>query len=69
MFDVEVLALASLLGYRIKEIPIRWRDDADSRYDIFTGSVRNFRELLKIRASISRLQERAIVERSVSTGG
>ena len=31
MFDVEILALAQLLGYRIKEVPIRWRDDGDSR--------------------------------------
>ena len=31
MFDVEILALAQRLGYRIKEVPVRWSDDADSR--------------------------------------
>ncbi len=29
MFDVEILAIAHRLGYRIQEVPIVWRDDAD----------------------------------------
>jgi dolichyl-phosphate beta-glucosyltransferase len=69
MFDVELLALAIRLGYRIKEVPIRWRDDADSRYNLVTGTLRNLGELMKVRASVSRLRDCAIVERSVSTGG
>jgi dolichyl-phosphate beta-glucosyltransferase len=68
MFDVELLALAIRLGYRIKEVPIRWRDDADSRYNLITGTFRNLGELMKIRTSVSRLRDCAIVERSVSTG-
>ena len=67
MFDVELLALAIRLGYPIKEVPIRWRDDADSRYSIVTGTLRNLMELVKIRTSVSRLRDCAIVERSVST--
>ncbi len=68
MFDVEVLALASRLGYRIKEVPIRWRDDADSRLNLVAGNLHILGELLKIRFSISRLGDCTIVERSESTG-
>ncbi|MCP5116642.1 MAG: glycosyltransferase family 2 protein, partial [bacterium] len=41
MFDVEILALAARWGYRIKSVPIRWRDDGDSRLDLVAGNVRN----------------------------
>jgi dolichyl-phosphate beta-glucosyltransferase len=49
MFDVEVLSLARHSGYRIKEIPVRWRDDGDSRLDLISGNWRNFVDLLRIR--------------------
>ena len=34
MFDVELLALALWFGYKVKEVPIRWRDDGDSRLQL-----------------------------------
>lgn len=49
MFDVEILYLAKKKGYRIAEIPIRWRDDGDSRLNLFSGNLRNGWDLLKIR--------------------
>lgn len=49
MFDVEVLRLALLLGYSVREIPVRWRDDGDTRYNPLLGTLRNARELLRIR--------------------
>jgi dolichyl-phosphate beta-glucosyltransferase len=49
MFDVEILVLAHKLGYRIREVPIRWRDDGDSRLDIVAGNLRNARDILRIR--------------------
>jgi dolichyl-phosphate beta-glucosyltransferase len=49
MFDVEVLRLAGLLGYRIKEVGVRWQDDGDSRYAPVTGTWKNARELIRIR--------------------
>jgi len=52
MFDVEVLALAESLGYRIKEVPIQWRDDGDSRLQLVRGNVRNAIDLFRIRASL-----------------
>ena len=48
MFDVEVLALARRLGYRVEQIPIRWRDDADSRLDLVAGNLRNVRDIFRI---------------------
>jgi dolichyl-phosphate beta-glucosyltransferase len=57
MFDVEILALAQRLGYRIKEVPIRWHDDADSRLQLFSGNVRNAIDIFKIRWSLLRLNE------------
>ncbi len=49
MFDVEILYLAQKLGYRIKQIPIRWKDDGDSRLDLIAGNIRNVKDVLKIR--------------------
>ena len=51
MFDVELLRMAQLSGYRIAQVPIRWRDDGDSRYNVVNGSIRNMRELVRIRLS------------------
>jgi dolichyl-phosphate beta-glucosyltransferase len=50
MFDVEILALAIRLGYRVKEVPIVWRDDADSRLELFSGNFRNAIDIFRIRS-------------------
>jgi dolichyl-phosphate beta-glucosyltransferase len=54
MFDVEILTLAQLFGYRIKEVPIRWRDDGDSRLKLLSGNLRNVADIFRIRFSRSR---------------
>lgn len=48
MFDVEILAIARRLGFRIHQVPIRWRDDADSRLDLVSGNLRNLRDIARI---------------------
>ena len=48
MFDVEILAIARRLGYRVQQVPVRWRDDADSRLDLVRGNLRNLRDILRI---------------------
>jgi len=48
MFDVEILAIARRLRYRIQQVPIRWRDDADSRLDLVRGNLRNVRDIFRI---------------------
>jgi dolichyl-phosphate beta-glucosyltransferase len=49
MFDVEILCLAVAAGYRIAQVPVRWRDDGDSRLELVRGNLRNFTDLLRIR--------------------
>jgi len=58
MFDVEILSLAHRFGYRIKEVPIRWHDDGDSRLQLLSGNIRNVRDIFAIRASLAQLSER-----------
>ena len=48
MFDVEILAIARRLGYRIAQLPIRWHDDADSRLNLVSGNLRNVRDIFRI---------------------
>lgn len=47
MYDVEILVIATRLGYRIQEVPVRWRDDGDSRLDLISGNIRNMRDILR----------------------
>ena len=48
-FDVEVLWIARHLGYRLEEVPITWRFDADSRVRLVRDSFRMALDLLTIR--------------------
>jgi dolichyl-phosphate beta-glucosyltransferase len=48
MFDVEILAIARRLGYRIEQVPVVWRDDADSRLNLISGNLKNVRDIFKI---------------------
>jgi dolichyl-phosphate beta-glucosyltransferase len=50
MFDVEILVLARRLGYGIQQVPIRWRDDGDSRLALVSGNLRNAIDIFRIRA-------------------
>lgn len=49
MFDVEILMLANRLGYRIEKIPVKWSFDPDSRFNPVTGTIKNFKDLARIR--------------------
>jgi dolichyl-phosphate beta-glucosyltransferase len=49
MFDVEILYLAVRSGYQIAQVPVRWRDDGDSRLQLVSGNVRNLMDLFRIR--------------------
>lgn len=54
MFDVEILVLARRLGYKIQQVPIRWRDDGDSRLALVSGNLRNAIDIFRIRAGAGR---------------
>jgi dolichyl-phosphate beta-glucosyltransferase len=49
MFDVEILHLARQAGYCIGQVPVRWRDDGDSRLALVRGNMRNVRDIFSIR--------------------
>ncbi|HEY5176545.1 MAG TPA: dolichyl-phosphate beta-glucosyltransferase [Terriglobales bacterium] len=61
MFDVEILKIAQNQGWRLKEVPIRWRDDGDSRLELVRGNVRNAIDIFKIRQSSRRAHRLSIV--------
>ena len=48
-FDVELLFIAKKLGLKIKEVPVLWKDVAQSRVNILSEPVRMFLDLLRIR--------------------
>ena len=49
MFDVEILLLATRMGYRIGKVPVVWSDDPDSRFKPLSGGLRDLGELICIR--------------------
>jgi dolichyl-phosphate beta-glucosyltransferase len=49
MYDVEILYLAKQSGYRIQQVPIRWRDDGDSRLQLVSGNIQNVQDIFRIR--------------------
>jgi len=48
-FDVELLFIAKKRGYKIREVPITWYFDADSRMRLVQDSLGILREILEIR--------------------
>jgi len=58
MFDVEILVLARRLGYSIQQVPIRWRDDGDSRLALVSGNLRNVADIFRIRRLHSEVKEK-----------
>lgn len=48
-FDVELLMIAQLNNYTIKDFGIEWRNDADSRVSVVDASIKFFKELFYIR--------------------
>jgi dolichyl-phosphate beta-glucosyltransferase len=49
IFDVEALFIASLLGYRVAELPVTWTNDPDSKLNTLVDSARMLWGLIEIR--------------------
>jgi len=49
MYDVEILYLAQKAGHKIAQVPVRWRDDGDSRLQLLAGNLRNVLDIFRIR--------------------
>ena len=48
-FDSELLILAEKNGYRVKEVPVHWVDDPDTRVRVFSTAWADFKGLLRLR--------------------
>ncbi len=48
-FDSELLILAQKCGYRIRELPVRWEDDPDTRVRILRTAWEDVKGLLRLR--------------------
>lgn len=48
-FDTELLILAEKLGYRVKDVPVVWVEDLDTRVKIGSTIVEDLRGLLRLR--------------------
>ena len=47
-FDIEILALAKRMGFKIKEVPVDWHNPQESKVTL-KSYIRTFMELLKIK--------------------
>ncbi len=48
-FDTELLIKAEKAGYRLKEIPVRWQEDPDTRVKLAQDIAKQLRGLLRVR--------------------
>ena len=48
-FDTELLAVSEKLGYRIKDIPVQWIDDDDSRVKIVSTAWEDIKGIFRVR--------------------
>ena len=48
-FDTELLIVAEKNGYRIKEVPVKWTDDPESRVRIVSTAYDDMKGLLRLR--------------------
>ncbi|MCK4860271.1 MAG: hypothetical protein KAS87_06925, partial [Candidatus Omnitrophica bacterium] len=50
-FDIEILALAKKMGFKIKEVPVNWSNPGESKVTL-KSYIRTFQELLKIKYNL-----------------
>ena len=48
-FDTELLLIAENSGYRIREIPVHWEDDPDTRVKVISTALEDIKGLLRLR--------------------
>lgn len=59
-YDVEILALAKIKGYGVKEVPIRWINSPESRVDPVKDSLQMLADLVRIRFSVGKVKGRGL---------
>ena len=48
-FDTELLLIAERNGYRVRDVPVLWRDDPDTRVRIVKTAVEDLRGMWRLR--------------------
>ena len=48
-FDTELLILAEKNGFRIKEVPVRWHDDPDTRVKVISTALHDLAGLTRLK--------------------
>lgn len=48
-FDSEILFIARSLGYRIFQFPVVWKDNPNTRVNLFSDAIKSFTDLLLVR--------------------
>ncbi len=49
MFDIELILRAKKENYKMTQFPVQWRNDSDTKFNPISGSVRNIKDLFKIK--------------------
>jgi len=66
-FDIELLYIARLRGYRIVDVPIPWYFNPESKLNVLQDAFRMARDIMKIRQNASRgVYEKSVVQTSES---
>lgn len=52
MFDIETILNGKKNSYQMKEFPIEWSNDPDTRFNPIKGTIQNFKELIRIKLGI-----------------
>jgi dolichyl-phosphate beta-glucosyltransferase len=58
-FDVEVLLMAQVIGYRIVEVAVNWTDQAGSKVGVLTDGPRMFAQIVQARLRVGTPRLRA----------
>ena len=53
-FDVEVLALAAALGFKVADLPVEWHDEDATRLRLLTDGWTMIRDLRRVRPLVER---------------
>ncbi len=48
-FDTEIIHIARKQGYKLKEVPVHWRDEEGTKVHLVRDAIRSFEGLIKIR--------------------
>lgn len=62
-FDTELLLLAQYQGLRLREIPVRWVEDAGSTVDIFDTAVKDLQGMARTRRTLNSLSSEGTGEK------